>query len=131
MIAKRLPPCLPLAVAVFLAACAAATVSATAPSRRMTSIGPVLADSGGMTLYTYDDDPPGVSACYRVCAIAWPPAEAAADAMPAGRFSVITRSNGTKQWAIKGAPLYGYFRDAKPGDTRGDGDEGVWHVARP
>jgi predicted lipoprotein with Yx(FWY)xxD motif len=120
-----------VAAAMSLAACAAAIPSSAAPTTRMTAIGPVFANAGGMTLYTYDDDVQGASECYGLCAIAWPPAQAAANAQPAGDFTVISRADGTKQWAYKGAPLYGYFRDAKPGDTVGDEDEAVWHVAKP
>ena len=104
-------------------------MSSTPPARRVTTIGPVLADARGMTLYIYDADRPGVSKCYGLCAIAWPPAEAPAEARTSAPFTIISRTDGTKQWAYKGAPLYGYFRDSKPGDTNGDGDEGVWHAA--
>lgn len=119
------------AAAISLATCTGAAVSTAPPSTRVTAVGPVFADVRGMTLYTYDADRPGLSRCYGLCAFAWPPAAADADARPAGGFMVISRADGTRQWVYKGAPLYGYFRDAKPGDTAGEGDDGVWHVARP
>lgn len=120
-----------IAAAMSLAACAVTTVSSAAPTPRMTASGPVFTDARGMTLYTYDSDRSGVSKCYDLCAMAWPPAEAAANAQRMGAFAVVSRADGTKQWAYKGTPLYGYVRDAKPGDTVGDEDEGVWHVAKP
>jgi predicted lipoprotein with Yx(FWY)xxD motif len=48
-----------------------------------------------------------------------------------GDYSVVTRDDGSKQWAYRGKPLYFWSKDAKPGDTTGDGVKGVWRVARP
>jgi predicted lipoprotein with Yx(FWY)xxD motif len=48
-----------------------------------------------------------------------------------GDYSVITRDDGTKQWALKGKPLYYWVKDQKPGDTTGDGVNSVWHTAKP
>jgi len=96
-----------------------------------TSVGKVLADHKGMTLYTFDKDGNGTSACTGPCAENWPPLQAAAGAAPTGDFSVIDRADGTKQWAYKGMPLYGWIKDGKPGDVTGDGFKGVWRVARP
>jgi predicted lipoprotein with Yx(FWY)xxD motif len=119
------------ALALFAAGCASTTASSAPPTTRATAIGPVFADVRGMTLYTYDADRPGVPKCYGLCAIAWPPAKASAEARPSGAFTLISRTDGSRQWAYKGAPLYDYFRDSQPGDTTGDGDEGVWHAAIP
>jgi predicted lipoprotein with Yx(FWY)xxD motif len=41
------------------------------------------------------------------------------------------RSDGYKQWTYKGKPLYSSRSDSKPGDTNGNGVDGVWHIARP
>ncbi|MGE0661043.1 MAG: hypothetical protein AB7F36_16095, partial [Reyranellaceae bacterium] len=49
----------------------------------------------------------------------------------AGDWSVVTRDDGAKQWAYKGKPLYTWVKDARPGDTTGDGVNNVWHVAKP
>lgn len=98
---------------------------------RETSVGGILADSKGMTIYTYDEDEPGKSNCTGMCAVFWPPVEAAQGASPSGQFTLLERKNGSKQWAYKGMPLYGYFGDEKPGDVAGDGADGVWHVVHP
>ena len=113
-----------------LAACAGAMVPAKTGS---TALGPVLVDAKGMTLYTFDRDAtPGKSACNGPCAQNWPPLMAAADAKASGDWSVITRDDGSKQWAYKGKPLYAWVKDTKPGDTTGDGFlNGAWHVAKP
>ena len=88
----------------------------------------VLADAKGMTLYTFDKDTKGVSACSGKCAMNWPPLAAEADAKPTGDWTIVTRDDGTKQWAYKGMPLYTFAKDTKAGDTTGDGVGKVWHV---
>ena len=92
----------------------------------------VLTDSKGMTLYTFDKDPAGAgrSVCNGRCAANWPPLAAAADAKAHGRYTVITRDDGTKQWAYDGKPLYLWVKDKKPGDRTGDGFRNVWHVIK-
>ena len=116
-----------------LAACAAGVeMAAEGPgATRRTALGEVFTGAKGMTLYTYDEDKPGKSNCYGLCAVFWPPVGAPANAVPTGKFTVITRDGGAKQWAHDGHPLYGFINDSKPGDTEGDGADGVWHVARP
>jgi predicted lipoprotein with Yx(FWY)xxD motif len=97
-----------------------------------TALESVLADSKGMTLYTFDKDAtPGKSACNGQCAKNWPPLAAKANAKPMGDWTVVTRDDGSKQWAYKGKPLYTWVKDSKPGDTSGEGVNNVWHVAKP
>ena len=92
----------------------------------------VLADAKGMTLYTFAKDAAGKSACTGGCATNWPPLAAAADAKPMGEWTVITRDDGSKQWAYKGQPLYTWVKDTKPGETTGDGvGGGSWKIAVP
>lgn len=91
----------------------------------------VLANAKGMTLYTFAKDMPGVSNCNDNCAKNWPPLMAAADAKAMGDFTVITRTDGSMQWAYKGMPLYTWVKDMKPGETSGDGLGGAWKVAVP
>ncbi len=93
----------------------------------------VLTNSAGMTLYTFDKDAAGSgkSACNGPCAANWPPLMAASDAKAAGDYTVVTRDDGSKQWAYKGKPLYLWSKDSKPGDKTGDGFNNAWRVARP
>lgn len=91
----------------------------------------MLTTPQGMTLYTFDNDSGGMSACSGPCAQNWPPYVAAPGAMDHGDWMVTTRSDGVHQWAYKGKPLYLWSKDQKPGDTMGDGFKGIWHVARP
>ena len=90
-----------------------------------------LVDAKGMTLYTFDRDAGGKSACNGPCAANWPPLMAAADAKPSGDWTVIARDDGGKQWAYKGKPVYLWAKDQKPGDKTGDGFNSAWHVAKP
>ena len=92
----------------------------------------VLTNSAGMTLYTFDKDTAGGgrSVCNGPCAANWPPLLAAADAKAQGDYSIITRDDGTKQWAYKGKPLYLWVKDSKPGDRTGDGFNNAWRLAR-
>jgi predicted lipoprotein with Yx(FWY)xxD motif len=48
-----------------------------------------------------------------------------------GDYTVLTRDDGKKQWAVKGKPLYYWAKDIKPGDKSGDGVLGKWHSAKP
>ncbi|TXT39497.1 MAG: hypothetical protein FD135_2158 [Comamonadaceae bacterium] len=93
----------------------------------------VLVGPNGMTLYTFDKDVAhsGKSACNGPCASNWPPLAAAPGDRPSGDFSIITRDDGSQQWALKGQPVYYWAKDSKPGDMTGDGFNKVWHTAKP
>ena len=95
-----------------------------------TSAGTVLADSRGMTLYTYTEDAPGVSNCGMMCQGYWPPAMASGDAPSSGDIGLITLDDGKKQWTYKNMPLYTYVEDKAPGDATGQGAEGEWYVVK-
>jgi predicted lipoprotein with Yx(FWY)xxD motif len=95
------------------------------------SMGKIYSDSSDMTLYTFDKDEMGKSNCYDQCAVNWPPFVPAADAMAEGDWTIIERTDGTKQWAYDGKPLYTFIQDKKPGDMTGEGKgNGTWHVAK-
>ncbi|WP_439652009.1 COG4315 family predicted lipoprotein [Pelagibacterium xiamenense] len=94
-------------------------------------LGPVLADSEGMVLYTFRNDEEGVSNCYDQCAVNWPPFFAEDGAMAEGAYTLVERTDGTVMWAKDGWPLYYWINDTEPGMTSGDGVGGVWDVARP
>ena len=94
--------------------------------------GKVLTDEKGMTLYVFDKDSDGKSACNGPCATNWPPLMTSSGAMAMGDYTIITRNDGAEQWAYKGRPLYNWKNDKKPGDVTGDGMlKGAWHVAQP
>jgi len=93
----------------------------------------VLTNADGMTLYVFDKDAAGSgkSACNGDCATNWPPLMATTGDKASGDYSIITRDDGSRQWAYKGKPLYRWVKDQKPGDTTGDGVKNVRHAAKP
>ncbi|NBO38581.1 hypothetical protein EBU99_08355 [bacterium] len=107
----------------------AASAAAATPAKFEKGL---LVDSKGMTLYTFDKDVAnsGKSVCNEGCIAAWPALTATATDKAAGDFTVITRDDGSKQWAHKGKPLYLWVNDKKPGDTTGDKFKDVWHVIK-
>ncbi len=125
------------AAAVLLSGCAGSDEQAmpAEPAHKVmdTSIGKILATNRGMTLYVFAKDTnPMASACNGRCAANWPPLIALEDAKPVGKWTVLSREDGMKQWAYGGRPLYGWHEDKKPGDTGGDGQlDGAWKAARP
>jgi predicted lipoprotein with Yx(FWY)xxD motif len=107
-----------------------ATTSLAAPAMEAdSSMGKIYTDEKGMTLYTFDKDEAGKSNCYDQCAVNWPPLMAAADAAAEGEWTIIERTDGAKQWAYEGKPLYLFVQDKAPGDVTGEGKgDGTWHV---
>lgn len=117
-----------LLTAALLGGCASMTASSPAKVADGVLVGP-----NGMTLYVFDRDAAGSgkSVCNGSCATNWPPLMAADADKPAGDYTVITRDDGKKQWAMKGKPLYYWAKDTKPGDKTGDNVGTVWHVIKP
>lgn len=109
-----------------------ATASFAAPAMEAdSSMGKIYTDDKGMTLYTFDKDEAGKSNCYEQCAVNWPPLMAPADAMAEGEWTVIDRTDGSKQWAYDGKPVYLFIQDKAAGDVTGEGKgDGTWHVLK-
>jgi predicted lipoprotein with Yx(FWY)xxD motif len=91
----------------------------------------IFVDQNGMTLYTFSKDTAGMSNCAGACAALWPPLLVPGDAKTSGKFSIITRADGTKQWAYNNQPLYLFSKDTAPGQKNGDGFKGLWSVVKP
>jgi predicted lipoprotein with Yx(FWY)xxD motif len=128
MVKNTIATVLALAVAGATAAIAQAPLPAKVAD---TSKGKALVDAKGMTLYVFDRDTAGKSACNGQCAQNWPPLAAPASAQAPADWTVVTRDDGSKQWAYKGKPLYTWTKDTKAGDVTGDGVNNVWHIAQP
>ena len=88
----------------------------------------ILVNAAGMTVYTFDKDSAGSSACNGPCSENWP--AVAPSANVAAPYSVITREDGSKQLAYKDKPLYLFKKDTKPGDRNGDNFKDIWHVVK-
>jgi len=95
-----------------------------------TSLGTVLVDSNGLTLYVLAGDSATHSNCTDGCASAWPPLTVKAGTKVSGgsgahgRFGTFRRADGTTQVTYNGKPLYGWTGDSQPGDTTGQGLSG-------
>ena len=108
----------------------AATHAGTAAtvSVRHTSLGRVIVDSKGRTLYLFEKDTSRRSACSGPCAQYWPPllthgAPVARTGAKQSLLGKIRRADGTQQVTYAGHPLYRYIGDSKPGQTNGEGSQ--------
>ncbi len=62
----------------------------------------------------------GTKGCINTCAQTWHPVLAPANAQSQGYWEALPRSDGSKQWAYKGSPLYTFAGDRQPGDIDGN-----------
>ncbi len=90
------------------------------------SLGSILVNSTGRTLYLFKADSGTRSACTGACATAWPPLLAtgkptSGSGLTASELGTITRSGGKHQVTYNGHPLYLFIKDTKPGQTNGQG----------
>lgn len=90
----------------------------------------VMTGAKSMSLYTFDKDKGGTPTCYADCATNWPPYLGKTGEKMSEGWTLVERKDGGMQWAYDGKPTYYFARDAKPGDTSGDGMGGVWHVLK-
>jgi len=125
----------PLAILALAAALVATPAFAASPRAkvlvRVTSVGGVLVDARGHTLYSYAPDRAQTSTCYGACASVWPPllttSKAAAGlGVRANLLSSAKRKDGKLQVTYAGHPLYLYSGDAKAGDLNGQGYSNIW-----
>lgn len=99
--------------------------------------GSIVVDAKGMSLYffTKDTKDSGTSACTGSCLVSWPPLTTTSAAPTAegvtGKLGTINTPDGKKQVTLNGMPLYYFAKDAKPGDTLGQGVGGVWYLSDP
>ena len=111
--------------------CAVAVAGEATPSAISVRDG-IFTDRNGISLYVADTDRvANVSNCYDNCGHNWPAFNAADNERDDGDWKIITRDDGTKQWAYKGKPVYHFILDRMPGDAKGDGIGNVWHAIRP
>jgi predicted lipoprotein with Yx(FWY)xxD motif len=137
-ITRLMPVAAAALTAVSLAACGGGTSSSSkspktsgnttttvdvAPS---SSLGNIVVDSHGRTLYLFKKDSGAESTCFGACATSWPPLRAsgkptAGSGVSASSVATTARSDGAPQVTYKGHPLYLFADDSKPGDTNGQG----------
>jgi predicted lipoprotein with Yx(FWY)xxD motif len=112
----------------------AAAHSGSGLSAARTSLGKVLVNAQGMTLYTLSADGHNHSTCSAQCLQFWP----AVAPTGAGTLSVTaghtTTPDGTAIATVAGHPVYTFSQDQKPGDVNGEGVNefgGTWHAVSP
>jgi predicted lipoprotein with Yx(FWY)xxD motif len=93
---------------------------------RQTALGKVLVDARGRTLYLFEKDRRGRSACSGACAAYWPPLLSsakprAARGARAPLLGLSKRSDGKRQVTYAGHPLYTFIGDQRAGQTTGEG----------
>ena len=100
------------------------------------SLGRILVDGEGRTLYLFEADKGTTSACEGACASAWPPLTTdgkptAGTGVSAARLGIADRGDGTTGVTYNGHPLYTFAGDSAPGQATGQGSDGFgaeWYV---
>jgi predicted lipoprotein with Yx(FWY)xxD motif len=103
------------------------------------SVGKILTDGSGRTLYLFEKDTGPKSTCSGACAADWPPftvksKPAVAGGAMSADIALIKRGGGQEQVTYKGHPLYYYTGDKSAGDMNGQGVEAFgaeWYVLSP
>ena len=121
------------------AASARTATGATRVGVASSHFGRIVVDGKGRTLYLFEKDKHGRSACYGECATFWPPllthGKPVADAgVKQSLLGVTRRANAGKQVTYAGHPLYRYIGDTRPGQTNGAGLQdfgGGWDPISP
>ncbi|MGW5675591.1 COG4315 family predicted lipoprotein [Streptomyces sp. NPDC003860] len=95
------------------------------------SLGRILVDEKGRTLYGFTKDKPGASSCDADCVAVWPALTSARDiaAGPGVQAALLTEAKleeGAEQAVYGDWPLYYYVGDTAAGDVNGQGLDGEW-----
>ena len=126
-----------LAVFALIAAIVAVPARAAPPQAkvlvRSTTVGEVLVDARGRTLYLRTIDASRKSTCYGSCAAAWPPFVTSAkpragSGVKQALLGMAKRKDGTLQVTYAGHPLYFFGQDTRAGQISGQATAGTWWV---
>jgi predicted lipoprotein with Yx(FWY)xxD motif len=103
---------------------ASAAGTAATVDLRDSSLGQIVVDAQGRTLYLFEADKGGKSACDGPCATAWPPYVSNGAPQPGtgasgGLIGTTARADGTTQVTYGGHPLYYFIGDKATGDVTG------------
>ena len=100
-----------------------------------TSLGTVLTNTQGFTLYYFTPEQGSKVVCTGSCATTWPPVTASggvsAPSGVTGTFATVTLADGSMEVTYNGWPLHTYAGDSAAGQTNGQGIEGKWFAATP
>lgn len=154
MLKQRRSMVLGLGLAAVLAACSSGGGATTAPPAATTaapaattaapaadatialaesSLGSIIVDAAGKSLYLFTPDSAGDPTCYDDCAATWPPllatgAVVAGTGLDASKLTTVDRTDGTKQVKYGDWPLYYFAADAAAGDVKGQAIGEKWYV---
>jgi predicted lipoprotein with Yx(FWY)xxD motif len=144
---KRLPLAILAVVAALVATAALGTgLAAGSSAAKGTTVkaakshfGKIIVDGRGRTLYLFEKDKRGHSACSGACAAYWPPLlttakPVAGTGVKKSLLGTIRRSNGKKQVTYNGHALYRFVQDTRPGQVKGQDTHffgGGWYVISP
>ena len=122
---------LALGIALGLFAAIVATAQARAPKSaavtlKKTSLGTILVDPRGRTLYLFEKDGKGISACNSACLSYWPAFTSTAvpragTGVKQSLLGLAKPNHGQRQVTYGGHPLYTFVGDKSPGQTSGEG----------
>jgi predicted lipoprotein with Yx(FWY)xxD motif len=139
---------LPL-IALAVAGCGSASSSVAPPTTKdgraatigvaNESLGDVLVNTRGRTLYLFQKDSGTTSECTGACAANWPPLRAngsptIGSGAKAALLASTMRSDGSRQITYNSHPLYTFVKDTKAGETNGEGLTafgGTWYAISP
>jgi predicted lipoprotein with Yx(FWY)xxD motif len=105
-------------------------------SSQSSTIGTILVNDAGRTIYVFANDTGTTSTCTGACAANWPPVPAPSPVPStapgvSAQLGSTTRDDGTKQLTVNGWPIYTYIGDKKPGTWKGQNVGGTWFVIKP
>jgi predicted lipoprotein with Yx(FWY)xxD motif len=136
-------------IALAVAGCGSASGSVSPPTTKdgraatigvaNESLGKILVNSRGGTLYLFQKDSGTTSECTGACAANWPPlrtkgSPAIGSGAKAALLASTMRSDGSRQITYNNHPLYTFVKDTKAGDTKGEGLTafgGTWYAISP
>lgn len=128
---------MPLLITASIATASGAFAADIVAKVSTTSLGKIVVNSKGMSAYFFDLDKAnsGVSACSGMCSANWP-AIISPTAKPQisgikGVVGSIALKSGGHQVTINGRPIYTFAFDKAPGEVKGQGAQGIWHVISP
>lgn len=106
---------------------------------RNSKLGRYLTDGSGRTVYLFEKDKHGKSACAGACAKVWSPlttsgSPTAGSGVKSAMVSTVKRPGGALQVVYGGHPLYHYDDDHKAGQMEGEGSKkfgAEWYVVSP
>jgi predicted lipoprotein with Yx(FWY)xxD motif len=134
------------ALALALAGCSGSSSASSGPvpsatgdllSAQKTSLGTVLVNAKGRTVYEFANDKAGVSTCTGACSANWPLVAAPASipsSLPGVTGAVGATASGTRQLTVAKHPVYTFVGDTKPGQTNGQNvtlNGGLWTAVSP